>query len=215
MYTKGDKIDLESIGLDMKRIANDLSEKYGCSIDEESVKLILNKNFSHTGKIIDVNASVNDCTAFTMTSAITMETSMVAVSNGAGKTPPGSNSNNQIGTASREINGIDAFDPSDPESPTTKAFYHKNPHLDSSEVANSVVITARQSNVPIPQHSIEQQPPTAFPSVEKIGKGLVELANNHGEDHQHSLTSTNIAKSNETTMVDDQSKASTAETRKV
>jgi hypothetical protein len=200
----GDKGDLESIGLDTKRLVNDLSD-HGYSIDEKLMTFLLTKNLAHTGRIIELNPSVNDCTTLTMTSAITMETSMRAASKEAGTMLPPSDSvgnNNQEATVSREINGIQAFDPSAPGSPTTIAFYKNHPHLHSSEVDNSDVITTLQSNVPIAKDIIVL-------TVETREESLDVLAN-----HDH--TSTNINKEHQLrTIPEEQSKASTEKTMKV
>ena len=148
----GGRDELDSIGLDTKNFANDLSLLAGCSLDEESVKKILKQNLGkqHTGRLIQVNEG-NDGTNHTLTSGITMGTlDMPPLT--AGNTmgtwymPPPSTS---PATASRTKTG---HDPTDLNSPTTKAFYAKNPELEPVDEE----VSTRTSNQSI-QHEVQPQ----------------------------------------------------------
>ena len=129
----GTRDELDSMGLDTKKVANDLSILAGCSIDEESVKIILKNNLvGHTGRLIQLHEG-NDGTNHTLTSAITMATLDM---------PPSSSPE----TASRTLKG---HDPTDPHSPTTKAFYGQNPGLEPVDEE----VSTRTSNQSI-QHEL-------------------------------------------------------------
>lgn len=151
---------LESIGLDTKMVAHDISAELGCSMSEEALKFILKKNLGkigHTGKIIKLNATkVNeDGTTHTLTSAITYGTSIRMTK------PQQSSSANNAPTSSQRHTTfhdeiiIEGFDPTDPNSPTSKAFYKKNPHLATSEDEDD-----DDNLLPLLQETTVKNPPT-------------------------------------------------------
>ena len=178
----GTRDELDSIGLDTKKVANDLSILAGCQIDEDSVKTILKNNLvGHTGRLIQLHEG-NDGTNHTLTSAITMATLDM---------PPSSNPE----TPSITLKG---HDPTDPHSPTTRAFYGQNPGLEpvDEEVSTRTSNQSIQHELPpkqvaVLQHAALPTPPihSKTPINSNVSSTQSEVMNDKPQKKTASITS--------------------------
>jgi hypothetical protein len=119
--TCGTGDELNSIGLDTKNVANDLSKACSCEISEDTVKQIIHNNLGHTVKMIEVNDESTNAMLSAMTNATAFSTS-----------PPHPNAFKQIQTSTTLLTIEEdtyAHDPTAPNSPTTIAVLARRPGL--------------------------------------------------------------------------------------